>query len=44
MTPTRPETVSQEWWDAMTEREQELVAEHEKIHAEFWDNLKEQDQ
>ena len=35
MTPTRPETISQEWWDAMTEDEQEFVAEHERMHAVF---------
>jgi hypothetical protein len=44
MTATRPENISQEWWDALTEREQEFVAEHERIHAEFWAELKEQDQ
>jgi hypothetical protein len=52
MSITRPETISQEWWDAMTEDEQAFVAEHETVHAEFreilrkrWDRIiEEQDQ
>ena len=44
MTDTCPETVSQEVWDTLTKQEQAFWIEHAKAHANFWDNLKEQDQ
>ena len=40
MTITRPETISQDWWDALTENEREFVAENEKVNAEFRETLR----
>jgi hypothetical protein len=31
----RPDTISPEIWEALTEKEQEYLAEHERLHREF---------
>jgi len=40
MTPTRPETVSQEEWDAFNPKQQAFIIEHERIHAVFRETIK----